>query len=66
VADQAFPANAVFGHRSHLVTRFRHRDQRPANADYPACAKLPTVHHAYEFFYGFSPGPGEVARSVMH
>jgi hypothetical protein len=29
------------------------------------CAKLPSVHHGYEFFYGFPPGHGEEARSVM-
>jgi hypothetical protein len=23
------------------------------------------VHRAYEFFYGFSPGHGEEARTVM-
>jgi hypothetical protein len=51
--------------RSHLVIRASRGDQRPANAAYPECAKLPSVHRAYEFFYGFSPGHGEEARSVM-
>jgi hypothetical protein len=59
------PAPAGFDQRSHLVTRARRPDRRPAIAARPECAKLPTVYHAYEFFYGFSPGHGEEARSVM-
>jgi hypothetical protein len=51
--------------RSHLATRSPRPDQRPGNGRYPECAKLPNVHRAYDFFYGYSPGTGEEARTMM-
>ena len=48
--------------RSHPATRMAGCYQRPGTSTGLECAKLPSVARAYWFFYGFSPGTGEVAR----